>query len=84
MWSFLPIRRLRYSTGMPPDRDDLAPVVQDQRKPAPQWCLVATPREADLVESVPTRILALTEDCIVAARQRGWVVIARDSDVVSG
>ena len=47
--------------------------------PEPRWCLVITTADSHSW-STPVRILALTEDCVPIAKERGWVVLARDSD----
>ena len=63
------------AVGMPLEDDDLGPEPSlPQTKP--RWCLVLMP-------NVPIRILALTEDCVGAAQERGWIVLGRDSDVLS-
>ena len=48
--------------------------------PAPQWALVAMPDISTSRWQVPMKILALTEDTLIAARERGWLVLAKDSD----
>ena len=69
-----------YSTFMLHDDDrGPEPEITDKR-PAPRWCLVVMPQTS--LPIGPVRILALTEDCIEAATGRGWVVIARDSDLL--
>ena len=80
---FLEVWLLRYSTTMPPNKDgeSVSPQIQDQR-PRTKWCLAAMPEINTSRWSAPVRILALTEDCIESAKQRGWTVLARDSDVI--
>ena len=74
---------LAWSPYTVPDHEDdeaLPPQIQDAR-PAPKWCLVAMPQTSSW--SAPVRILALTEDCLEAAVGRGWMVVGKDSDVLT-
>ena len=68
---------------MPHDHeDDEALPVQDRRLSS-KWCLVAMPDLQTSSWSAPVKILALTEDCIEAARGRGWIVVGKDSDILA-